>query len=203
MSIDRRRNKHNRKPKKVILISYEGNNKTEKNYFDNFSGRNKEFVIKSVPGNETDPINLVKQTIKQVKSLALVLSDDDMAFCVFDTDTTIEKNKQIDVAIKLAKKHKIVPIISSPCVEIWFLLHYEYTTSVMSNEDVINKLVKHYSKYEKNCNIYEDLKDKTLIAIKNAKKLEKYQKENDKILQKVETNPYTEMYKIIEILKKL
>ena len=39
MSKDRKRNVHNRKPKKIILLAYEGANKTEKNYFDNFMTR--------------------------------------------------------------------------------------------------------------------------------------------------------------------
>lgn len=60
MSRDRSRNNHNRKSKRVVLVAYEGENKTEKNYFDNFLGRDKNYIIKSVPGNETDPINLVK-----------------------------------------------------------------------------------------------------------------------------------------------
>ena len=55
MNKDRRRNIHNRKSKKVILVAFEGNNKTEKNYFKNFSSREKNYVIEVVPGNETVP----------------------------------------------------------------------------------------------------------------------------------------------------
>ena len=39
-------------------------------------------------------------------------------------------------------------------------------------------------------------------AIINAKRLEKFQLENGRILQTVETNPYTEVYKIIEEIQK-
>lgn len=91
MSNDRERNVHNRKPKKIILLAYEGANKTEKNYFDNFMTREGKFIIKTVPGNETDPENLVKQTIKKVKDLDLDLESDDKAYCIFDTDTKKEK----------------------------------------------------------------------------------------------------------------
>ena len=202
MSRDRKRNIHSRKSKRVILVAYEGNNKTEKNYLDNFSKRDKDYVIKSVPGNETDPINLVKQTIKKVKDLSLDLLEDDMAYCMFDTDIDVDKNKQIKKAIILARDNSIIPIISAPCVELWFLLHYEYTTAFISNIDAINRLKYYYPKYEKNCNIYEDIKDKTEIAIKNAKKLEKYHQQNNNVLQTVETNPYTEMYKLVEELIK-
>lgn len=202
MSRDRTRNNHNRKSKRVVLVAYEGENKTEKNYFDNFLGRDKNYIIKSVPGNETDPINLVKQTIKKVKDLELDLSLDDKAFCIFATDTKLEKNVQIEAAIKMSKKNNIIPIVSSPCVELWFLLHYEYTTAMVSSNEVIERLKRYYPKYEKNCNIYPDIKDKTNKAIDNSKKLEKYQKQNNRKLQTVEANPYTEIYKIVEELIK-
>ena len=58
-------------------------------------GINKNYTIKVVPGNETDPVNLVKQTIEKVKELRLVLEDDDRAFCIFDTDVNPSKNVQI------------------------------------------------------------------------------------------------------------
>lgn len=200
MSRDRKRNIHSRKSKRVILIAYEGNNKTEKIYFNNFSGRDKDYIIKPVPGNETDPINLVKQTIQKNNELALSLTEDDKAYCIFDADIKPNKNKQIISAIKLAKDNNIIPIVSTPCVELWFLLHYEYTTAMINSEDVIERLKKHYPKYEKNCNIYPDIKDKIKEAITNSKRLEIYHQKNNKILQTVEANPYTEMYKIVEEL---
>lgn len=202
MKRDRSRNNHNRKSKRVVLVAYEGENKTEKNYLSNFSGRDKDYIIKQVPGNETDPVNLVRQTIQKVHDLSLYLLEDDKAYCIFDTDMKPEKNIKIDEAIKLAKDNNIIPIVSAPCVELWFLLHYEYTTAMISSNDVIERLKKHYPKYEKNCNIYLELKDRIDKAIENSKKLEKYQKQNNKKLQTVEANPYTEMYKIVEELMK-
>ncbi len=202
MNKDRRRNIQSRKSKRVILVAYEGDNKTEKNYLNNFKGREKNYIIKPVPGNETDPVNLVKQTIVKVKELGLDLNEDDMAYCIFDTDINPEKNIQISNAINLAKEKKIIPIISSPCVELWFLLHYEFSTATISNDDVIDKLRKHYPKYQKNCDIYPEINDRVNKAILNAKKLENYQLQNNKQLQTVEANPYTEMYKIVEELQK-
>lgn len=121
---------------------------------------------------------------------------------MFDTDIKPEKNIQIEAAIKLAKDNNVISIVSAPCIELWFLLHYEYTTAMISSNDVIERLRKHYPKYEKNCNIYSEIKDRMDIAIENSKKLEHYQKQNSKKLQTVEANPYTEMYKMVEELKK-
>ena len=198
----RRRNINSRKSKKVILVAFEGKNKTENNYFSNYRLRDKDYIIKLVPGNETDPINLVNKTIVKVKELGLNLEENDRAYCIFDTDLDERKNMQIIKARKLAKKYHIIMITSNPCIELWFLLHFEYTTAWLSNNDVINKLKKYYPKYEKNINIFSEIKDKVSEAIKNAKKLESFQLDNNKIIGMVDANPSTEMYKIVEELIK-
>lgn len=189
-----------RKQKSKILIAVEGNNKTEKIYFNNFEDSKKNFDISYARGNNTDPLKLVQMLIKEIKDNDLDLLDDDMAFCIFDTDIDPNKNKVIVNAIKLASKNNIKIITSSPCIELWFLLHYEYSTASMSNDDVIKKLKNYYPKYKKNINIYPDIKDKMDIAIKNAKKLERYQKDNNVKIGTVEANPGTEIYKVIEYL---
>lgn len=189
-----------RKQKSKILIAVEGNNKTEKIYFNNFEDSKKNFDISYARGNNTDPLKLVQMLIKEIKDNDLDLLDDDMAFCIFDTDIDPNKNKVIVNAIKLANKNNIKIITSSPCIELWFLLHYEYSTASMSNDEVIKKLKNYYPKYKKNINIYPDIKDKMDIAIKNAKKLERYQKDNNVKIGTVEANPSTEIYKVIEYL---
>lgn len=57
-----------------------------------------------VPSNETDPVNLVKQTIEKAKELRLVLADDDRAFCIFDTDINPSKNIQIKKSYRISTK---------------------------------------------------------------------------------------------------
>ena len=56
-----------RYPKKTILIAVEGNNKTEKTYFSNFENGKKSYNITYARGNNTDPLNLVRMLIKEVK----------------------------------------------------------------------------------------------------------------------------------------
>ena len=201
MNLDRQRGQHNRKSKRVILVSYEGKNKTEKIYFNNYSNRESDFILQIVPGNETDPVNLVKQTIQKINELGLDLEEDDRAFCIFDTDTQLTKDKQINDAINLASIYNIKVITSSPCFEVWLLLHYEYTTGFLDNITVINKLKKHNEKYEKNYNIYPEIKCKTNEAIKNEKKLQRYQTDKNKEKNSVDANPHTNVYEIIEEIK--
>lgn len=191
-----------RQQKSKIIIAVEGKNKTEKLYFDNFDDGKKSYSITIAKGNDTDPLKLVKSLDKEIKKIGLDLSNGDMAFCVFDTDFDSNKNKIIKEAKDYATQRGIVIITSSPCVELWFLLHYEYTTATLSNSEVIKRLKQYYPKYEKNINIYPEINDKVNSAIEKAKRLEKHQIENNKQIGTVEANPSTEMYKIVEYLIK-
>ena len=191
-----------RKQKSKILIAAEGKNKTEKTYFSNFENGKKPYNITYARGNNTDPLKLVKMLIKEIDNLKLDLQDDDIAYCIFDTDVDPNKNKIIEETIQLAKTHNIKIITSSPCFELWFLLHYEYTTASMNNEDVIKRLKSHYSNYSKNCNIYPVISSKTKIAYDSAKKLEKYQIDNSRNIKSVDANPHTDVYQIIDELEK-
>lgn len=191
-----------RKQKSKILIAAEGKNKTEKTYFSNFEDGKKTYNITYARGNNTDPLKLVKMLIKEIDELKLDLQDDDVAYCIFDTDVDPNKNKIIEEAIQLAKKNNIKIITSSPCFELWFLLHYDYTTANMDSEEVIKRLKEYYPKYEKNINIYPDIIKEIDLAIDRAKKLEKYQTDNNRRIGTVEANPNTEVYKIVEYLMK-
>ena len=191
-----------RKQKSKILIAAEGKNKTEKTYFSNFEDGKKTYNITYARGNNTDPLKLVKMLIKEIDELKLDLQDDDVAYCIFDTDVDTNKNKIIEEAIQLARKNNIKIITSSPCFELWFLLHYDYTTANMDSEEVIKRLKEYYPKYEKNINSYPDIIKEIDLAIDRAKKLEKYQTDNNRRIGTVEANPNTEVYKIVEYLMK-
>ena len=64
----------------------------------------------------------------------------------------------------------------------------------------MKRLKKYLPKYQKNINIFSDIKDKVYDAIERAKRLESFQLQNNKIIGMVEANPSTEMYKIVEEL---
>lgn len=189
-----------RKRKNKILIAVEGTNKTEKIYFSNFDDGKKPYTITIAKGNDTDQLGMIKLLSKEIDKRDIDLSNGDIAFCVFDTDINTKKNKIIEDAINLAKEKGIRIITSTPCIELWFLLHFEYTTARLSNNSVIKRLKKYLPKYQKNINIFPDIKDKVYEAIERAKRLERFQLQNNKMIGMVEANPNTEMYKIVEEL---
>ena len=74
-------------------------------------------------------------------------------------------------------------IVNAPCLEYWFLLHFETTSKHFNNcEDANRQLKKHLKDYEKsqkyftskNNDIYLKLKDRLNTAFENAEKLETF-----------------------------
>lgn len=186
--------------KNKIIIAVEGVNKTERLYFNNFDNGKQKYSITIAKDKNTDPLNLVKKLSKEIKRLDIDLENGDKAFCVFDVDVNPSKDRIIEEARKLAKENGISIITSTPSIELWFLLHFEYTTASMSNLEVLRRLKSFYPKYEKNENIFLSINDKVRFAILNAKKLESYQIGCDKKIGLTNANPSTEMYKIVEYL---
>lgn len=182
-----------------MLISAEGNNKTELLYFSNFKN-NLNYVIKPAKSNYTDPVNMVKNLIKDTYKDDFDFKRGDIAFCVFDTDTSNSKQVEIDYAMREAKG-KVKIVISNPCFEVWFLCHYSYSTRPYgTNEDVLRELRKEIDSYEKNKNIFNFIKEKTVYAIQNAMRLEEHHKSLGRKGKSMACNPSTEVYKIVEKL---
>ena len=198
----KKRNSNSRKRKKVIFIATEGKNKTEWLYFKKFNSD--KVQMRFAKGGSTDPVNMVSELLSECKDMGFDPEAGDMAYCVLDSDFSINKNNQMALADKKAKKNDLSLIVSSPCFEIWYLCHYEYSTKVFgSNEEVIDELKKRMPQYDKNKeDMYEILLQMKDNAVENAKKLEKYNLQSGKKLHTVEFMPSTEVYRIIETIVK-
>lgn len=194
----RKRNSASRNRNPFIIIGCEGKNKTEKLYFKNFN--NRKCIIKFSKGNSTDPKGIVQDLINYVNS-EIDREKNDKVYAVFDTDVKQNKQAKIEEAKKLANENGVEIITSTPSFELWFLLHFGYTTKAFtSNVDLLNELKKHIGSYEKNKNTYLSIKESTGQAINNAKKLEKYQLDKGQALENENCNPYTAVYKVVEEL---
>lgn len=196
------RNRNNRNTKECILVNYEGKeNKTEEKYFKNFQDRKKTYYIKPIDSHVTDPLQMVEALVEYMKNQNIDTEDNYKVYCIFDTDISPVKQFRIDKAIELAKSKNIIPIVSTPCFEIWFREHFKYTRkNYNSNEELIEDLKKFIPNYKKNADVYNTIADYTQVAINNCKQLEKEQIENGNRLNNVQCNPYTSVYKLVEYL---
>ena len=128
--------------------------------------------------------NITQSDIENTKK-DYVLTSQDKVFLMFDLDVEgmLENLKKIPDAELL---------VSNPCVELWFLLHFrEQTTSITSKQSIM-KLQACSNGYKKGSLSEEEkkvLSSNKELAIQRAKSLTEY------------NNPSTTVYKLLEMLK--
>lgn len=173
-------------PADVIYIICEG--ETEVYYFQQLCKhyRLTNIEVHLSPGSA--PISAVNYAIEK----AITTDGIDQIWCVFDRD----EHKSFDAAKNKLRRHSFSPEDKSkpklfdaytiPCFELWFLLHFRYTTkdyskngkgSVGANveKELKEELKKISLKYKKpGKEIIPDLLARTTAAIKNAKQLKKH-----------------------------
>ncbi len=132
--------------RKSIAIIGEG--MTEQEYFNHLR-RMRRYQIRikpDLPGGSSYT-NIFK------KAKALLKKEFDLVFCLIDLDAIVN-NRQVEKFLRDCKKlpKLIIPVISNPCTELWFLLHFEkihYNQYFPTCKSVEDLLVNHIPTYEK------------------------------------------------------
>lgn len=200
MVLKKGRKNKKRTVRKILAISAEGKNKTERNYFKRFNKFQDKFAINIIPGNETDPVNLVSAAISYSKKEELDFHSGDIALALIDVDVNHEQVKQIREAIAIAQKNNVLVICSNPCFEVWLFLHLKYSTgSHYSSNKCVDELKSVWPTYLKGTTDFSTIEDLTNEALRNAKKLLNYHESagNTSILDQ---NPVTLVHTIVEKL---
>lgn len=197
-SAQKQRGKTHRTTKRIILIGTEGANKTERLYFQNFNRTQKTFSIQFATGNATNPVGIVADTKKCRDKMDFQCGD--RAYAVFDADLWGTQANQIQQAKNDAKKENIEVILSNPCFEVWFVLHFDASTAPYnSSADVITKLKKYIPDYEKSKDIFGDLQCSRQTALFNAGNLRSYHQGNGTTKQS-NWNPMTDVDQLVTLL---
>lgn len=198
----------------VILIVTEGA-QTEPKYFEHFRTRNNNVDIRVVgsrsSAGESDYMSLVRKAVEYKGKNQLSKSNGDTIWIVADGDVNYnnpnplaEKEKQLQKARKVADAKDIKFVLSNPCFELWYLLHYQYTSKFLGNYNDVSRLLKKYIiNYEKSTDVYSELAPYTAKAIENSRRLELYQQRNGQQLPfGIYVNPFTDVFKLVELLSR-
>ncbi len=128
--------------------------------------------------------NISEDDIERSKN-EYVRTEQDKVFLMYDLD--------VDGMLEhLQKIPNAELLVSNPCVELWFLLHYHEQKSELSSAKCIKKLQKISKGYKKGFLTEEDknvLAANKELAVERAKKLAEYQ------------NPSTTIYRLLAKLK--
>ena len=193
----------------VVIIVCEAE-KTEPIYFSHFKKRDKPLRIEIVKGVEGIGYHaLIKKAVDaKIKYVDGTKSTWDI-WCVSDVDVDRNtpsnqsiRNRQLKDYAKEARKNGIKIALSNPCFELWFLLHFIYTSGYMPDYDAVAKeLVEYLPHYQKNCDVYGLLEDKQATAVSHAKMLKLYHEGQGKAdYMDVSLNPYTNVWQLVSSL---
>ena len=197
----KKRGRHVRNVKPVYLVIAEGKNKTEILYLSHFREQSREYSLQFVKaGYNTDARSLYKTISEKWDELDLSSDNGDKAFIILDIDNDLNKAKKVDELAHSNTNLAISFIVSNPAFEVWFLLHFKYTTRHYENADaVIRDLKKFLPNYEKNRDCYLECVDLIQEALVNVDKLAKYYEKLP--WPSIECNPMTDMGELIKRLE--
>lgn len=133
----------------------------------------------------------------------------DETFCVIDIDK--HSKKKLNDAIQKARDNDIKLIISNPCFEYWYVLHFKRTCSPYNHHrdlqkefrDILRQIFKdpRYECDKSGCNFFETIYPETSKAIKHSKLILKSQHKDETDLSKC--NPSTDVHQIVECMRKM
>lgn len=190
-------------PNPVIVLIVEGRNVTETLYFRQFNKPNMGYSIRVLAsGSSTDPEGMLANLDRFWMTNELDPDRGDRGFIILDLDCDDRKGRLIK---KLEKESEIAHfVVSNPCFEVWFLLHFRYTTHAFAGSaEIIRELRRHISDYEKNHDVSGILAGRTETAYENAKKQIHYFEENGALWPTNECNPRTDIPDIMEVIRML
>jgi phosphoglycolate phosphatase-like HAD superfamily hydrolase len=194
---------------KRYLIVCEGT-KTEPLYFREMLDdlRIRPQLVRIAENVGPSPDRIVERALTLYREDAVSGDAYDMVYCVFDRD----KHTTFDAAVQRTKDlnaaaQPLLAITSTPCFEVWLLLHFGYTTQpfhAVGKKSVGDQVVAAlktkpaFRKYGKGQNgIYNQLKDKLGDALENANRLRRHCAATGSI------NPATDIDELVLTLQKL
>jgi hypothetical protein len=197
-------------PRKKILIVCEGE-KTEPIYFrflrNTLHLPSQLINVEIVPGDECGSAakSVVDYAIKKIREHRKD-SPFDLVWCLIDTETppqpTLNDAYDRVVSYKPPRGMQAKPqiILSNPCFEFWYILHFKKTSRTFTyNHEVISLLKKDLSIYEKSDKtIPERIYNRTGIAIRNAELVLKENHNNSEDLRNC--NSSTHVHRIVKHL---
>ena len=205
-NIDLQRERHKRAQNKRYLIVCEGT-KTESYYFQSLL---EDIGIRlptvRVAKNEgSSPDRIVTHALDLYEEDARQGDAYDAVYCVFDRD----KHTTFGAAVQRTKdcQAPLIAITSTPCFEVWLLLHFGYTDQPFHaagkksvGDQVVAQLKRkpgmgQYGKGQQG--IYVQLKDKLDSALNNADRLRQHGKDTGSI------NPATDVDQLVLTLQTL
>ncbi|MCJ7773292.1 MAG: RloB family protein, partial [Desulfobacterales bacterium] len=200
-----KRRKGLKEPRKSILIVSEGS-KTEPIYFNSLKSKLRLAMVDvEIVGEGAAPITVVDHAIelraerKRVAKKSPTKAAYDIVYCVIDVEAP--KAESLSRAVNKAEGNKLEVILSNPCFEYWYILHFRKTSAPFNtSQDTKSALRREHCAYcESDKTIFDVVYPKTADAIKHSKEVLNEQHNDAEDLS--DCNPSTHVHKIVEYLQ--
>lgn len=176
-------NKKKRRPHRTFLVICEG--ETEQAYVEALK---RQYRLPIAIRTKVSGNNIKERLVKQyLNDLGLVVRDEYRIFYIYDCD--------VDCIVAKLNKLEGTLILTNPCIELWFLLHFDNHSRSISSESVVKLLTeahpawKHYAKGTLTADQHLTLMQNCRQAISRADKLARH------------ANPSSEMPAFIRALE--
>jgi hypothetical protein len=146
--------------------------RTEQNYFEAFSGAERMTTVRIrthlIGRNPTEVVEAARQRQQRAQRLAEPF---DQVWCVFDRDEF--PGPDFNHAIALARQYGMDVAYSNEAFELWYVLHFGYTSTPMDRREYcrrLDKLLGHA--YDKaSATMHRELESRLPDALEHAKRL--------------------------------
>lgn len=195
---ERSRKINTRQPLFTILLVCEGT-ETERNYLANYRSRNSGVRIEIPSNSITDPGGLLEHARVKADQLGINRHNGSV-WVIFDADRTTDTrltDSQLQGFETFARRHNIQLVFSNPAFEIWYLLHFAYSTAALSNPELIQRLKQHLPTYDKATCYFSYLLDKQESAIQHAARINAHHEEQGHAPLSLSSNPSTQVPQLI------
>ena len=126
-----------------IFILTEG--ETERIYLNHLKQRGSNYSLHIQVFGGNDPFKMVKRCNEVFKSRSMSIKRGDYAFCVMDVDNC--KSDDFKKALDYSRKNGIQIILSNPCFEVFFILHFTDVIPVLSSREMKNEVSRYIDGY--------------------------------------------------------
>jgi hypothetical protein len=117
------------------LLAFVEGLRTEEQYLTYWRRQYRDRVLMEIDPFRGGPLQLVQRAVEAQRTEAREARRGrgrahNQIWCVFDRD----EHPNFDKAIDLANRHNINLAISNPCIELWFILHFENHTAYIERQ---------------------------------------------------------------------
>ena len=148
-----------------ILILTEG--ETERIYVSHLKERDANYSIHVQKYGGSGAMKILQTCEKVFKNKGMTRQNGDLAVCMIDVDQNTKDD--LDNAITYAKKKNILLIVSNPCIESFFMLHFKEIVPNMSSAEMKEMISSYIKGYSETGDYWQDLLEGKEKAIERTR----------------------------------